>query len=163
MTNISKNEKPSASSKGSAKAKALAARLCAVQAWYQHTQNKKQPVCDLITEVLEHNIGMEIDGEKMVVPDGAFLKSLLIGMGEREGDLLDIVGACLEKDGARREVEPLLKCVMLAGAYELLCSLDTDPPIIINDYLNVAHGFYEKAEVGFVNGVLDRISSQLRT
>ena len=152
--------------KGSAKAKRLSARLCAVQAWYQHSQNKKQSVPALIAEVLEHNIGMEIEGEQMLVPDGTLLTSILTGMGEREADLRAIVAACVKKnpddDAPKREIEPLLMSILLAGAYELLCHHDIDAPIIINDYLNVTHGFYEKGEVGLINGVLDRISSQLR-
>lgn len=61
-----------------------------------------------------------------------------------------------------KELEPLLKSILLCGVCELLEHQDTDAPIIINDYLNVTHAFYEQQQVNFVNGVLGKVSSVLR-
>jgi N utilization substance protein B len=35
--------------------------------------------------------------------------------------------------------------------------------VIINEYLNVAHAFFEGEEPGVVNGVLDRVARKVRT
>ena len=141
----------------SPKAKALSARLSAVQALYQYSQNK-QPMRVLYDEYLRFRSDMEIDGEKLVAPDGALLKKILFGVEERRQELETMLDANLKKDAQDRKVEPLLRAILLCGAYELLTQ-DIDSPIIINDYLNVGHAFYDRNEVALINGVLDRTAA----
>lgn len=140
----------------SPKAKALSARLSAVQALYQVSQNK-QSLRSVYDEYLQYRTDLEIEGEKLVQPDGALLKKILYGVDERRQELESVVEAHLKKNDDDRDVEPLLKAIIIAGAYELLVQ-DFDAPIIINDYLNVTHAFYEKGEVALVNGVLDKVA-----
>ncbi|HBR68180.1 MAG TPA: transcription antitermination protein NusB [Rhodospirillaceae bacterium] len=145
-------------------AKALAARLLAVQALYQNQQNQK-PVDVLIDEYLRHRTGMEIDGTALTAPDGMLLKKIISGVHERRSELEGIVKANLKRpqEGSGREIEPLLKSIIMAATYELLAHQDIDFPVIINDYLHVTHAFYDKMEAGLVNGVLDPIARQLRS
>lgn len=143
--------------KPSAKAKAVSARLSAVQALYQADQNK-QSMRAVLDEYLRHRSDMEIDGERMVTPDGALLKKILFGVDERRPELEAIIDSNLNKDAQDRKVEPLLRSILICGCYELLIQ-EVDAPIIINDYLNVAHSFYDRNEVALINGVLDSISS----
>lgn len=142
--------------KASPKAKALSARLSAVQALYQADQNK-QSMRAVLDEYLQHRSDMEIEGEKLVKPDGALLKKILYGVDERRPELEAVIDANLKKDAEDRDVEPLLRAILICASYEILVQ-DVDSPIIINDYLNVAHSFYERGEVGLINGVLDSIS-----
>ena len=141
----------------SANAKSVSARLRAVQALYQADQNK-QSMRMVLDEYLRHRSDMEIDGQKLVAPDGALLKKILFGVDERRTELESIVDANLKKDAQDRTIEPLLRSILLCGAYELLIK-EVDTPIIINDYLNVGHAFYDRNEVALINGVLDSISS----
>lgn len=140
----------------SSKSRALAARLNAVQALYQAAQNK-QSIRTVLDEYLTHRAGMEVEGEALVKPDGVLLKKILFGVEERRPELDSIIDAHLKKDAQDREVEPLLRSILICGAYELFLQ-DIDSPIIINDYLNVGHSFYERSEVALLNGVLDAIS-----
>lgn len=138
------------------KAAKLSARLYAVQAYYQATQNK-QTMRAVLDEYLRYRKDFEIDGVKLVRPDGALLQKILYGVDERRQELESVIEANLKKDAEDRTVEPLLKAILVCGAYELLIG-ETDKPIVINDYLNVAHSFYERGEVALINGVLDSIS-----
>lgn len=140
----------------SPKAAALTARLCAVQALYQVWQNR-QPIRVVYEEYLLYRSEMVIDGEALVPPDGALLKKILYGVDERLQELEAIVDANLRRDATDRSVEPLLKAILICGAYELLVG-NVDSPIIINDYLNIAHAFYGRGEVALINGVLDSIA-----
>ena len=153
---MSENTSPDRPSAEGAHAKALSARLRAVQGLYQADYNK-QSTRAVLDEFLRHRKDMEIDGEPLVVPDGALLKKILYGVDERRQELEEVVNANLKKDAEDRVVEPLLRAILMCGAYELLVQ-EQDSPIIINDYLNVAHSFYERGEVALVNGVLDSIS-----
>jgi N utilization substance protein B len=142
----------------SPKAKKLAARLAAVQALYEYSQNQ-QPVRTLADK---YAAGVEIDDE-MVRPDEALLKKILGGVAERYVELELIVKSnTTRKEGQERVTEPLLHSVLMAGAYEILAHQDIDFPIIINDYVTVTHGFYSPGEAGLVNAVLDSIARLLR-
>ncbi len=142
--------------RSSSRVKALSARLCAVQALYQVHHNT-QPMRGVYEEYLQYRSDMEIEGEKLVPPDPALLKNILYGVEDRFPEIEAVVAANLKRDASDRQVEPLLKALLMCGAYELLIR-EQDAPILINDYLNIAHAFYTRGEVALVNGVLDSIA-----
>ncbi len=141
----------------SAKAMSLSARLRAVQALYQKMQNN-QPTRSLVKEYIEHRKEMDVEGHDLVTPDDALFKKIVFGVDERFPELESIIESNLKKDSPNREVEPLLRSILICGAYELLIQ-EVDFPIIINDYLNVGHAFYTRNEVALINGVLDNVAS----
>lgn len=144
----------------SAKARALSARLMAVQACYQAVQND-QSLKSALEEYLQHRIGMEEEGEIIIQPDGALLSQILLGVEDRRADLESVIEQNLTNKTKQPEI--LLKAIMLCAAYELMAHTKTDAPIIINDYLNVTHGFFSDGEVKLVNAVLDSISKAFRS
>ena len=140
--------------------KSAVARLMAVQASYEISQNGRA-VDTVIQDYLGSRTEMEIDGEKLVQPDGALFKKILEGVRTRKSDIEALLeGHHNKEEGSKKTIEPLLEAVLQCGTYEILAQ-DTDIPIIINDYLNVTHAFYDKGEVTLVNGILDRIAKSL--
>ena len=59
-------------------------------------------------------------------------------------------------------LDRLLRAGLRAGAYELLHAPDVPARVVINEYVDIAHGFFEGAEPGLVNGILDRLGRRLR-
>ncbi len=55
-----------------------------------------------------------------------------------------------------------MRQIVRAGAYELAARADIPTAAIINEYVDVAHAFYEPREAKFVNGLLDAIARKLR-
>lgn len=153
--------------KGSKIARMSAARLAAVQAVYQMKAND-QSAEEVINEYKRHRLGQPVEGHSMVVPDGVLFTGIVKGIMARERDLHSIIDACMTSQGQSKyshsleSIEPLLGSILLCGAYELLAHHDVDPPIIISDYLDVTHAFYEGGEAKLVNGVLDRVRSSVR-
>lgn len=141
------------------KVKNQSARLLAVQAVYQASLND-QPLKSVADEYLSLRVNMEVDGETIVEPDGALFKRIVLGVADRKTDLGDVIKANFP--GAGDKTEPLLRSICMCGAYELLANLEVDKPIIINDYLNVTHSFFEKNQVSLVNGVLDSVAKAVR-
>ncbi len=137
----------------------MSARLLAVQAVYQSSLNE-QALKDAAQEYLDHRIGMHVEEEEIVEPDRALFAKIMNGVSERKKDLGQVIGANLNVSGER--TDPLLKSILMCAAYELLAHQDIDSPIIINDYLNVTHAFFDKSEAGLINGVLDKVSAAFR-
>lgn len=144
------------------KAAALAARLAAVQGIYQVLHNDK-PARQVAADYLKHHAGMILDGEKMVDPDPQLFRQVFFGTDERFPELEAMVQANYKEAEKDYKIEPLIQAILLCATYEILACPDTDAPIIINDYLNVAHGFYERGEVALINAVLDNITKILRS
>lgn len=170
--------------------KELSARLLAVQAYYEVLHNAK-PVRLVIEECLERGLQLD-DSDDLAPPHGALFKKIITSLDTRLADISEILAAHIHKKEApapvivvddteegsvenaetpdeesappppEKELEPLLKSILLCGICELLEHQDTDTPIIINDYLNVTHAFYEQQQVNFVNGVLGKVASVLR-
>ena len=143
----------------SPKVKKVSARLLAVQAVYQASLNE-QDLVEAADEYLAHRTGMEIEGEEIVAPDKALFLSIVRGVEERKSDLMDVITTHMK--GGSKSTEALIKALLLCGSYELLAHGDIDTGIIINDYLNVGHAFFEKGEVSLINGVLNSVSKALR-
>ncbi len=145
----------------SAKAKSLSARLLAVQALFQMKQ-RDQAVKDIYDEYVEHRIDQEIEGQKLVEPDAGLFKKILFGVYERFAELEAVIQANLKRDDNDRMLDPIMFSILMCGAYELLAHEDIDAPIIINDYMNVGHSFFENNEVALINGVLDSVCKIFR-
>lgn len=137
--------------------KEFVARLMAVQAYYQMIHNKK-PMRTVVEEYLNRGLETEDGTQFAVKPNGGLLKKILFNLDERLPEISEILKS-YSKD---RPLESLLKSVLLCGICELLIHTETDAPIIVNDYLNVTHEFYDQKQVSFVNGVLDAVAKVVR-
>lgn len=144
----------------SPKAKRTAARLAAVQVLYQMDLVDVSPRVAL-GEFATHRVGQDLDGDRYVEPDMALLNGIVEGVAERMADIDGMLAASLQGHALER-LELLLRAILRAGSYEILAHRDVHPRIAINDYMNVAHGFFGGREPAMVNGVLDRIARNLR-
>ncbi len=141
--------------KSSQVARNTAARLLAVQAVYQMGLND-QRAQNVIDEYLYHRAGMDVDGAEMVRPDGSLFKRIVVGFSNKNNEIKELIYAKLPEKKSGK-LEPLLESILFCGAYELFAHHDIDSPIIISDYLNVTHSFYDGGESKLVNAVLDAV------
>lgn len=152
----------STAKKSSKKARATAARLAAVQAIYQQIEND-QSAASVVGEYMDHRFGRPVDGEEMIVPDGALFRMIVKGVEERRDDLSHVIATNMKRPEAHMKgVDPLLQAIFLCGGYELLAHHEIDGPIIISDYLHVTHAFYDQGESKLVNAILDRLQKAFR-
>ena len=140
-----------------------AARLLAVQALYQSLLNG-QGAKSVVSEFLAERTVQVVDGDAMCAPDKQLFSKIISGVEQRRADLDSIIAAHLKKPGGKESKIPekLLQSILLCGIYEIMAHSDVDAPIIINDYVDVAHAFYDGGESKLVNAVLDRATKNLR-
>lgn len=149
-------------SKGSQKARNTAARLVAVQCVY-----------DMI--ITGHSAGEALEGYRdhrhdeifeeieFVPADLDLLAKIVRGVEERKIDLLDMVQGALNQREGQTQPEPLLRSLLLCGAYEMLAHSDIDAPLLIAEYQAVSNGFFEDSEAKLVHAILDRLNKVLRS
>jgi N utilization substance protein B len=145
------------------------ARLAAVQALFQAEQAQADPEA-VIDEFVRHRLGEQPgrrgeDGlENGRVADVHVpLFGEIVRVASREQDTLDpMLSAALAEDWPLERLDPVLRALLRAGAAELWMADGPPARVVINEYMDVAHGFFDGEEPGMANGVLDRLAHLLR-
>lgn len=148
---------------GSARA---AARLLAVQALYQ--MDIRGGTADAtVLEFIQYRTGSLVAGDvkEEVGPrdaDKALFADLVRGVDQDRDDLVAVLDDCLDGNNTMANLEPLLRSILGAGAYELRSRDDIPTRVAISEYVRLTDAFFEGKEPGLVNAVLDRLARVLR-
>jgi N utilization substance protein B len=143
-----------------------ASRVAAVQALFQSEQAQDSPET-VIDQFVRHRLG-ELPGtggfEDGRVPEAEVpLFARIVRAAVSGQDRLDpMLAAALAPDWPLARIDPVLRALMRAGAAELAMTDGPPAKVVINEYLDVAHGFFTGEEPGMANGVLDRLARLLR-
>jgi N utilization substance protein B len=138
-----------------------AARLAAVQALYQ-LEMEGTPLAQLLHEFHEHRLGATIEDQTYAEAEESFFDDVVSGAQARRTEIDALIGAKLADGWAIERLDRPMRALLRAGTYELLARPDVPVGSVINEYLDVAHAFYDKKEAGFVNGLLDAIAKDVR-
>ncbi|MCJ8158908.1 transcription antitermination factor NusB [Sphingomonas sp. LaA6.9] len=138
-----------------------AARLAAVQALYQ-LEMEKTPLAALLHEFHLHRLGATIEDVEYADAEVDFFDDVVKGVDARREEIDALVGGKLAEGWSLARLDKPMRQILRAGAYELLARADVPTASVINEYLDVAHAFYDKRETGFVNGLLDAIAKDVR-
>lgn len=139
-----------------------AARLAAVQALYQ-MELAQTDVNTVVAEFSLHRFGQEVDGAFYDKSAQPFFKSVVTGVVREQRRIDPMLNEQLADGWRLSRVDSILRAILRAAAYELIGCPDIPVKVVINEYLNVAHAFFEGEEPGVVNGVLDRLARKIRT
>ncbi|HEX5328089.1 MAG TPA: transcription antitermination factor NusB [Acetobacteraceae bacterium] len=143
-----------------------ASRVAAVQALFQSEQAQESPET-VIDQFIRHRLG-ELPGtggfEEGRVPEAevTLFARIVREAVTRQDTIERLLVEALPAEWPLARLDPVLRALMRAGAAEL--SMADGPParVVINEYLDVAHGFFTGDEPRMANGVLDRLARHLR-
>ena len=138
-----------------------AARLAAVQALYQREMSGGS-VPRLLAEFRDHRLGAEIEGDRFREADVDFFNDVVEGVDARGEEIDALVTDNLAEGWALDRLDRPMRQILRAGTYELIARADVPPNAVINEYVDVAHAFYEEREAKFVNGLLDAVAKKAR-
>lgn len=138
-----------------------AARLAAVQALYQ-MDVASTPLDDVIEEFVEHRLGQDIEGNDIVEADAAHFEDIVRGVVREQRELDRQVNGALASGWSLARIDSTLRAILRCGTYELRRCKDIPVKVVINEYVDVAHAFFEGDEPGVVNAVLDRLGREVR-
>ena len=134
-----------------------AARLAAVQALYQ-MEMEGTPLAQLLHEFHQHRIGETIDGATLADAEVDFFDDVVSGANARREEIDGLISERLADGWKLERLDRPMRAILRAGTYELIARKDVPVGTAISEYLDVAHAFYDKKEVAFVNGLLDQIA-----
>ncbi len=94
--------------------------------------------------------------------DRTFFAEILHGVVRLQRDIDPLVHEQLAAGWRLVRVDAILRAILRAGTFELMERTDVPARVSINEYINVAHAFFDGDEPRVVNGVLDKIGRRLR-
>jgi transcription antitermination protein NusB len=139
-----------------------AARLAAVQALYQWQEGQHGPA-EIVDQFLTVRTSETGEGAMRRDADRPLFKDVVEGTVAHKDELEQVVSAALAQGWTWARIDRLVRAILLAGAYELVHRKDVPPKVAINEYVEIAHAFYDQGEPSFVNSVLDRVGRQMRS
>ena len=142
-------------------ARRAGARLAAVQALYQMEQTG-QSARSVIADFMEDRLGLNDEGEPVEEADPDLFKSVVEGVVDRQ-EAIDSAIVKRLADGWRIDrLDATSRAILRAAVYELIADLGLPSQIILDEYVSLAHAFFEGAEPKFINGLLDNVSRDIR-
>lgn len=138
-----------------------AARLAAVQALYQ-LDMEGTPIARLLREFHLHRLGAEIEEATYHDADVDFFDDVVTGVNARREEIDELIEGRLADGWNLKRLDRTMIQILRAGCYELLARADVPKAAVIDEYLDVAHAFFDEKDVKFVNGLLDALARQTR-
>jgi len=138
-----------------------AARLAAVQALYQ-LDVAGGAAESVVGEFSRYRFGSEIEGVKLIEAEPELFGDVVLGVTRRRAEIDERLASVMTSELPLDRLELLLQSILRAGAYEIIVRRDIDPPLTINEYVDVANSFFVRRESTMVNGILDRLARQAR-
>lgn len=138
-----------------------AARLAAVQALYQ-MDLAQTDLNDVVAEFMTHRFGSENSESDVSEADPEFFSNVLSGVLAHQRALDPLLDAQLAAGWRLVRIDSIMRAILRAAIYELEHRPDIPGRVIINEYVDVAHAFFEGDEPKVVNGVLDKLAHRFR-
>ena len=91
-----------------------------------------------------------------------FIKDVVTGTIERSELIEETINSYLKDDINLAKTDKILKIILFAAIFELMFKQNTPKKVIINEYLITSEFFLEKIQIGYLNAILDKISTVLR-
>ena len=139
-----------------------AARLAAVQALYQKDM-ENVGIARLLDEFHANRLGAEIEDAQYAEADIAFFDDLVTGVDARRVELDELIESNLGEQWKLARLDKTMLQLLRAGSYELLARPDVPTATVIDEYVDVAHAFFDAKDAKFVNGLLDAVAKDKRS
>ncbi len=142
-----------------------AARYAAIQAIYQ-MEVTHRPASDIVAEFERHRLDdlfvRDETGSQSRAVDRDLFQAIVLGTAARQAELDAALGAHLAAGWSLERCGFTLRAMLRAGAFELAAHPQTSVATIIDEYVELARGFFEGKEPGFIHAVLDHAAPTLR-
>jgi N utilization substance protein B len=137
------------------------ARLAAVQALYQMEQTG-QSARSVVADFMEDRLGLNHEGEPIEEADPDLFRSIVEGVVDRQEAIDAAIMKRLAQGWKIERLDATSRAILRGAAYELIAEIGLPSQIILDEYVSLAHAFFEGAEPKFINGVLDSVARDVR-
>ena len=91
-----------------------------------------------------------------------FIKDVTEGTLERKEFIEETIVKHLDKDINLEKTDKLLKIILFSAVFEFIFKHNTPKNVVISESLKVSEFFLEKAQISYLNAILDKLSKVIR-
>ena len=91
-----------------------------------------------------------------------YIKDVVSGTLERIELIEETIIKNLDKDIDLKKTDKLLKIILFSAVFELMFKHNTPKNVIISEYVLASEFFLEKAQISYLNAILDKLSKLIR-
>ncbi|PKP80796.1 MAG: transcription antitermination factor NusB [Alphaproteobacteria bacterium HGW-Alphaproteobacteria-18] len=144
------------------RARRAGARLAAVQALYEMEQTEKSARAT-IREFMEDRLGLGPDGTPVEDADPDLFKSIVNSVVEHQAKIDTAILARLAEGWKLTRLDATMRALLRAGAAEFIAHPELSDAIILDEYVSLAHDFFDEGDAKFANAVLQNMGRDLRS
>ena len=103
--------------------------------------------------------------EEIIYPKSQYkkyIKDVVSGTLERIELIEETVIKNLDQDINLKQTDKLLKIILFSAVYELLFKHNIPKNVIISEYVRASEFFLEKAQISYLNAILDKLAKLIR-
>ena len=103
--------------------------------------------------------------EKIIYPKNQYkkyIKDVVSGTLERGELIEETIIKNLNDDIDLNKTDKLLKIILFSAVFELMFKHNTPKNVIISEYVKASEFFLEKAQISYLNAILDKMSRLIR-
>jgi N utilization substance protein B len=119
-------------------------------------------IARLLNEFHSHRLGQEIEDAQYADADADFFDDVVSGVDARREEIDQLVDAKLGEQWKMGRLDRTMLQLLRCGTYELIARPDVPTATVIDEYLDVAHAFFDQKDAKFVNGLLDAVAKDVR-
>ena len=91
-----------------------------------------------------------------------YIKDVVSGTLERTELIEETIIKHLNKDIDLKKTDKLLKIILFSAVFELMFKHSTPKNVVISEYVQASEFFLEKAQISYLNAILDKLSKLIR-
>jgi len=91
-----------------------------------------------------------------------YIKDVVSGTLERTKLIEETIIRHLDKDIDLKKTDKLLKIILFSAVFELMFKHSTPKNVVISEYVRASEFFLEKAQINYLNAILDKLSKLIR-
>jgi N utilization substance protein B len=143
------------------RARRAGARLAAVQALYEMEQTDKSARAT-IRDFMEDRLGLGPDGTPIEDADPDLFKSVVNAVVENQAKIDNAILARLAEGWKLTRLDATMRALLRAGGAEFIAHPELSDAVILDEYVSLAHDFFEESDAKFANALLQNIGRDLR-
>ena len=91
-----------------------------------------------------------------------YIKDVVSGTLERIELIEETITKNLNTDINLKKTDKLLKIILFAAVFELMFKHSIPKKVVISEYVKASEFFLEKAQISYLNAILDKLSNLIR-
>ncbi len=143
------------------RARRAGARLAAVQALYEMEQTGNSARAT-IRAFMDDRLGIGPDEEPIEEADPDIFKSIVNAVIDHQAAIDKAILARLAEGWKLTRLDATMRAILRAGAAEFIAHTELSPAVILDEYVSLAHDFFDAPEAKFANAVLQNVGRDLR-